>query len=306
MVQPLFESIHSRLENSFSIRTFEQHAFTSPYHYHPEFELTLIRKGKGKRYIGNQMNHFCNQELVFMGPNLPHCWKTDPLVQEKVNASSIVVQFNINFLGEDFFQKPELAPIKKFLDMSQRGIVFGSTVIPAISDSLEAMVNEPVNFKKLHIFLDILHRLSTTTNFKLLNSLSYIPLQNAKDMERINKIFTYIVENFKTNVKLEDVACEACMTQNAFCKYFKKMTHKTFIEVVLEYRLDFAISLLLNTDKSIEHICFECGFNDTVYFIRMFKSKMRLSPLQYKKKFMHSFHLFDDSNQAAEFMEIAS
>lgn len=291
MIKPLFEPINARNDNSFSIRVFEQEAFTSPYHYHPEFELTLINNGCGKRYVGHHMDQFSKGDLVLLGPNLPHCWKTDPFVKGEINASSIVAQFTNDFLGQDFFNKPELSGIQKLLERSQRGIVFHCSVVPEISRDLKNLGKEEMSFKKLHIFLEVLHKLSITADFTLLNGLSYIPAQGGGDLERINKVFGYIIDNFKTNVSLDEVAGLACMTPNAFCKYFKKITHKTFIEVVVEYRLHYATTQLMHTNKSIAQICFDCGFNDVAHFIRMFKSKMEISPLQYKKKFSESLSL---------------
>ena len=291
MIKPLFEQITAQNYNSFSIRVFEQEAFTSPYHYHPEFELTLINKGCGKRYVGDHMDQFNKSDLVLLGPNLPHCWKTDPYIKGEINASSIVVQFTNDFLGQDFFKKPELSGILKLLERSQRGIVYNRSIVPEISRDLRNLDKEEMSFKKLHIFLEVLHKLSITTDFTLLNRLSYIPAQSGGELERINKVFAYIIENFKTSVSLDEVANLACMTPNAFCKYFKKVTHKTFIEVVVEYRIHYAATQLRNTNKSISQICFDCGFNDVAHFIRMFKSKMEISPLQYKKRFSESLSL---------------
>ncbi len=291
MIKPLFESINTQNEDSFTIRVFEQESFTSPYHYHPEFELTLINKGCGKRYVGDHMDHFNEGDLVLLGSNLPHCWKTDPVIKGEINACSMVIQFTSDFLGKDFFNKPELSGILRLMERSQRGIVYSSSIVTEISRDLKNLCKEGMSFKKLHIFLEILHKLSITKDFTLLNRLSYISIKSGGDLERINKVFGYIIDNFKTNVCLDEVANLACMTPNAFCKYFKKITHKTFIEVVVEYRLHYATTQLIHTNKSVAQVCFDCGFNDVAHFIRMFKSKMEVSPLQYKKRFSENLQL---------------
>jgi AraC-like DNA-binding protein len=78
------------------------------------------------------------------------------------------------------------------------------------------------------------------------------------------------------------------MTTNAFCKYFKKITRKTFMETIIEYRLNYAIQQLVQTDRPISDIAFESGFGDVSHFYKMFKLKMGLSPLNYRKRFMRS------------------
>jgi len=297
MIKPLFESIDVvNTEKSFSVKVYEQDAFKSPYHYHPEYELTLITKGSGKRYIGNQMDNYTIGDLVFLGPNLPHCWKTEFSAENESNVSSIVVQFTNDFLGDVFFNKPEMLGIKKMLEKTRRGIVYNAAVVVAISVELNKLVEEKNSFKKLQLFLEILYKLSVTEDFNLLSRLSYIPAQSGTDLERINNVFGYIIENYRAEVSLNGVAKAACMSPNAFCKYFKKVTQKTFMEVVVEYRIHYATTQLLNTDKSVSQVCFDCGFKDTVHFISVFKLRMALSPLQYKKKFLKTFNEFDASD----------
>ena len=75
------------------------------------------------------------------------------------------------------------------------------------------------------------------------------------------------------------------MTPEAFCKYFKKLTRKTFIEVVNDYRIDFAIGQLVKTEKAIVQIGFDSGFNDISNFYKTFKDRTGTSPLGYRKTF---------------------
>jgi AraC-like DNA-binding protein len=60
------------------------------------------------------------------------------------------------------------------------------------------------------------------------------------------------------------------------------------METIIEYRLNYAIQQLVQTDKPISDISFESGFGDVSHFYKMFKSKMNISPLNYRKKFMDS------------------
>jgi AraC-like DNA-binding protein len=67
------------------------------------------------------------------------------------------------------------------------------------------------------------------------------------------------------------------------------------METIIEYRLNYAIQQLVQTDKPISAIAFESGFGDVSHFYKMFKVKMHLSPLNYRKKFMRSFDEADDN-----------
>ena len=105
------------------------------------------------------------------------------------------------------------------------------------------------------------------------------------DLGRINPVLSYIIENFRNEVSLDEAAHTANMSATAFCKYFKKMTNKTFIETVNEYRVSNAMMLLIQSDKPVNHICYDSGFTDVSHFYRTFKRKTGHSPLGYRMKF---------------------
>ena len=146
--------------------------------------------------------------------------------------------------------------------------------------------------------LEILQRLAQSKEQKLLDQNRVVGERSLAEQERINPVFAYLVENFRRPVSLDVAAGIANMTTNAFCKYFKKITRKTFMETIIEYRLNYAIQQLVQTDKPISDISFDSGFGDVSHFYKMFKVKMQVSPLNYRKKFMRSFEETDDKGVA--------
>ncbi len=72
MIKASFEILYPIRDQSFLVRKLDESAFEAPYHFHPEFELTAILTGTGRRYIGNHMGNFKEGDLVFVGQNLPH------------------------------------------------------------------------------------------------------------------------------------------------------------------------------------------------------------------------------------------
>lgn len=284
MLKASFEIITAAKRESYVVKKFDKKGFLAPFHFHPEIELTYITEGKGKRFVGNNMIGFEKSDLVIMGPNLPHCWKLSGSESDK--AGSIVIQFNYDFLGKDFFNSPEMGQIKKLLKKSESGIEFRGKVKEHVRALMESAFSEKNHFKKLMLMLEILNQLSVSKEYVLLNQKNSISVQNDDNRERINKVFGYIVENFHDEVFLNKAAATIGMTPNAFCKFFKKMTRKTFMETVISYRINFATQQLTETDKSIADICFESGFRDISHFYKTFFSHMQISPLNYRKNFL--------------------
>ena len=286
MIKASFEVIQPVTGQSFLFRKFDKAAFDAPYHFHPEYELTYIMDGYGKRYVGSHMEDFGPGDLVLLGPNLPHCWKLVGDTPELATASAIVVQFDGAFLGDDFFDKNELLHIKKLFQKSACGISFHSNTRTSVNHNLLALSKEKNHFKLLIGLLEVLQKLGTTNDYALLDQNMMVAERSVSEQERINPVFAYLVENFRQPVSLDVAAGIANMTTNAFCKYFKKITRKTFMETIIEYRLNYATQQLVQTDKPISEISFDSGFGDVSHFYKTFKTKMHLSPLNYRKKFM--------------------
>lgn len=92
-------------------------------------------------------------------------------------------------------------------------------------------------------------------------------------------------ENFAYNLKLENYAQLCHMSLSTFKKAFNQYYHNTPAVWLKDRKLGLALHQVLTSDLSINQISFECGFEDTSHFIRVFKQKYHLTPLQYRQKF---------------------
>src|SRR5690349_12668643 len=151
MLKASLEVISAPKSASFVIQRFDKKGFEAPFHYHPEYELTYITEGEGKRFVGNNMAGFQNNDIVLIGSNLPHCWKLD---KKNSRAGSIVIQFRSEFLRNDFFKFPEMSNIQKLLTKCSSGIEFNGRIKEIIKENMLSALNEKNDFKKLMILLN--------------------------------------------------------------------------------------------------------------------------------------------------------
>lgn len=201
-------------------------------------------------------------------------------------TSAVVVQFREDFWGEDFLNIPELREIRNMFQDSMQGLqVIGDTKI-----ALQSMVRQLEHQKGLMRILKLLKCLQTICESK-----EYLPLStqevkvgNARDMERIDKVFRYTMDNFKERIALEDIAAIAGLSIPAFCNYFKKSTKKTYVDFLNEIRIGYACKLLISTDASIVDICYESGFNTLANFNKQFLKIKQETPSKYRKLFAAS------------------
>lgn len=280
-----YEDIQPNSATSFAVRTFAEEAFTAPYHYHPEYELTLIVHGTGKRYVGSHLGSYGPGDLVLLGANLPHCWKTEPGPPGEIGAVSVVAQFSYDFMGEQFFSKPELQAIEHLLARSANGLQFTGRTQAQLLPRMQQFCQEVSSLQRLLTLLDLLRELAASSDYHVLDPQPSTEVLAPADRVRFHRVMAYLVDNFREKVTLTQAAEVAGMTPNAFCKYFKSRTRKTFIEILLEYRLHYASQQLIDSDKPVAEICFESGFGDVSYFNKIFKAHHHFSPLQYRKTF---------------------
>lgn len=280
--KPTLEKINPAFGSSFYIQQFNT---ANPnklpaWHFHPEMELVFVNGGSGKRHIGNQLSYYNNGDLIMIGSNLPHFGFTDRLT---ANLSEVVIQMREDFLGEDFFNIPEMKMIKTLIERSRSGIAFHGKTKAEVGSRMEELLKYE-GYKKLLKLLNILCLLSESEEYTLLNVNSVAFEFEPQDTFRINTIYQFVRSNFKRHIPLEEIADQVNMTVPAFCRYFKKFSSKTFTNFVNEYRLVHAVKLLSEGQTSITEICFECGFNNFSHFNKQFRIFTGKSPSVYRKE----------------------
>lgn len=280
---PAFEAIKPNIGSSFTSLKFQrnENIKSHVWHYHPEVELIFVCKGSGKRQIGSNISYFSDGDLVLIGSNLPHCGLTN---ENTNNDYEMVIQFKPDFLGENIWETPEMQRISALLEKSKAGIVFEENIKKTVGKKIADM-HEMSSLKKLLAFLEILDELATTLEYRILNAGKYYLQTQVEDNERINHIFNYVKDHFKEQISLEEIADLANMKVPSFCRYFKKITNKTFTQFVNEYRITHSLKLLAEQPLSITEVCFESGFNNFSYFNKTFKEYIKKSPSQYRKEF---------------------
>ena len=103
----------------------------------------------------------------------------------------------------------------------------------------------------------------------------------------MQEVATYIYNHYSERLILEDVAKKFNLSRSYLSKKFKSVTGFGFKEYIINVRIQHACELLLNTNKSITDIAFECGFNDSNYFGDAFRRTKGISPNKYRKNKEH-------------------
>ncbi|WP_395633028.1 AraC family transcriptional regulator [Flavobacterium sp.] len=251
--------------------------FEFKWHYHPEYELTYIIKGSGYRIVGNSYDDFASGDLVLLGSNLPHTWSGK--TNNEVYSEAIVIQFSETLIAP-FLGLNESVLIKKMLNNAARGLSF------EITEELESKMialTEVKGLERILRLIAILDLLSKQDN-TFISTNTFHNVVSKKNGLRINKVCLFIQNNFNNKIALKQVADLLHLTESNFCKFFKKATGKTYSDYLNEMRINEACRLLVQTEKSVNQIAFDCGFETLSYFNRVFLNKKGITPSGYRKQ----------------------
>ncbi|MDX1758614.1 MAG: AraC family transcriptional regulator [Arenibacter algicola] len=273
--------------HAFVAKLLRQPNFDPIWHFHPEYQLFMVLKGGGTRFIGDHVKHFKEGDITFTGPNLPHMWRSDNegyAVEDSLWSEGIVVYFHEDFIGQSLLQKEEMIKLRQLFHKSLRGLDVTGKAAKSIGTMLTKLVHLEGMESVLELF-KILNCIANTTETISLASPGYTNSLKEADTERMNNVHAYVMKNFKSKIELSTVASLANMTPTSFSRYFKIHANKTFSEFLSEIRIGYACKLLIENKMNIGQACYESGFQTLSNFNKQFKAITKRTPLSYKKEY---------------------
>jgi len=263
--------------------------FYNHFHRHDEMQITLIVKGEGTLIIDNYTQRFSAGEIYIISANQPHIFRSDQsYFDDDINGSAhaIHLYFDVKTIFSNLIHLPELKQIKNFVEQISYGIQ-----IPAENElQVEAKLRKIVDttgLPRLLNFIKLLHYLTLNLNeYTSLSSGSNSKTIPVAESNRINKIYQYTLAHYTEDISLDMVADFCHMTPQAFCKYFKKHTSKTYITFLQEIRINAAcVKIIKGDDEGISSVAYATGFNSAINFNKVFKKITGIAPREYLKKF---------------------
>ncbi len=261
--------------------------FTFPWHFHDEYEILYVIDGAGSSFVADNIEEFSSGDLVLLGSNLPHFWRSDESFHTEENGkivNYIVVQFSSEFFKEIISEYPEFHLIKELLERSSRGIRFSTDFSQKFGKKLIKLTKRK-GFEKTLMLLELLQLLAKTDQYKLLAGELYQTEHHDFTSDRLVKVMHYINSTYLKKIELEKVAEVASLHPSAFCRFFKEKTGKSLSEFVSDMRISYACRLLIEAKLSVSQICYESGYNNLSNFNRTFKKHTGFTPTNYFLEF---------------------
>ncbi|WP_461533389.1 AraC family transcriptional regulator [Sinomicrobium sp.] len=252
--------------------------FYNQLHQHEEIQISYIVEGSGSLILGDTINQYRSGDILVIGENVPHVFRSD------LNATPKSVMYTLffarNSFGNTFFEIPDMEETAIFFKEAEYGINVLSNKKKIIRHFEK--LKQQSKISRIATLLRIIN-LILYAERQALSSFVYRKRYTDDEGKRMSAVFDHAMQHFGEHISLETVAHKANMSKNAFCRYFKKRTNKTFFQFLIEIRIEHACKLLYrNPEMSVAVISEMCGFQNITNFNRKFKELKKLTPTQYR------------------------
>ena len=254
--------------------------FYNKLHQHEEIQISIIIEGEGTLIVGDTISDYKNGDILVIGSSLPHVLKSD--INKNAHSKMLSLFFTKQSFGDDFFELNDFEELYSFFNKSQLGFKLTSNLKDL--HELFTTIEKANNLERFITFFKILNIINNSSFDKLSNFI-YPKKISDNEGKRMQNIMDYTINNFENTIDLDTVAEIANMTPNAFCRYFKQRTNKTYFKFLNELRIEHACKLLINNKElGISEIAYQSGFKNLSNFNRKFKEIKNISPSKYRKR----------------------
>jgi AraC-like DNA-binding protein len=257
--------------------------FYDKLHQHPELQIMLILKSEGTLIAGDYVGRFEPGDLYVIGSEQAHVFRNDDVYypsKSKLKAHSHSIYFDENYVGEHFWQLDELESVRSFSKRADRGLkIIGESKETATH--LIQQIPQQKGMERLLSFLQLLNLLANTKEVKPLSVSFHNPDYSNREGKRMNDILQFTFRESYRKIYIDEVADVANLSTEAFCRYFKLRTRKTYTNFLNEVRISNACKLIIQNDLSIQEICHQSGFSNLSNFNRIFRKVTGRTPTTY-------------------------
>lgn len=254
-------------------------------HWHNEVEIIYVEEGTLIFNIDMKTLKLTKGDCIFINSEQLH----SPYSIDNKPTIHHAIVFDLNILNSsiyDFCQNKYIDPLLKndlrFPQFLNTNSICGKKALQEIVEIINYYNIKNAGWE-LNIkgsLLKIVANLAQEDMF--LKDTNNFSLPKDYKVELIKKILSHIHTNFNQKIYIDDLAMEANMNPQYFCRFFKSITGKTPVSYINHYRIEQACKMIKTEDMKIMDICFSVGFDNFSYFIKKFKEYKNCTPSQYK------------------------
>ncbi|MCF0134716.1 MAG: AraC family transcriptional regulator [Blautia sp.] len=264
---------------------FETHSF--PWHWHTEFEITLVLEGDITYHVNENKYHLNPGDILFCNTNTMH-------------AGYKACSDDCHYLSMTFHPRLVYGSSSSILYKKYIAPITGDNSVSSVY--LEGRLEETrILSEEFRNALDLYEKQTDHYEIELMISILKMwkiiyshcgskenNTGNERDTERIRTLIEYVQKHYPENITLEDLAGEIHLCRSESCRLFRRYMNQTMFDYLLNYRIEQSLDLLKNSNLNITQIALQVGFSTPGYYTRLFRGRMGITPVQYRKQLLRT------------------
>ena len=264
----------------------DQPYFYDKLHQHPEMQLSLVLEGEGRLIGGDYIGRFAPGDVFLLGHDVPHVFRSDEKYfapgAPALRSHAVFVFLDFKALSGGLHDITELQEVKRFGEQLTGCYRVQGPAQAAITQQVQALGAE-TGLGRLLGVLHIIEQLMRPDALHCLSVADQMRNLSEREVKRLEQVLNFLMTHSHRAIALEEVAAVANMSREAFCRFFKERTRKTYVRYLNELRLTNACQQLLHTNQTVAGIAYACGFANLSHFNRVFAAIVGTTPRDYRR-----------------------
>lgn len=233
-----------------------------------DYQLLYVSSGKTHFFFGDEEKEVTAGNMILFQPRQEQRYEYFAVDRPEV--------YWVHFTGS------EVKNILKHYDVPMDGNVFYCGTTSTFAYLFKEMINE---FQTCRTGYQELLEMYLRQIFLLVqrNRQEQKPTVSSYLQEEMDYARKYFNEHYNEDISIEEYAQSRGMSVSWFLRNFKQVTMKSPMQYILSMRIDNAVSLLETTDYTVTEISTIVGYENPLYFSRIFKKQKGVSPSDYRK-----------------------
>ncbi|MCC8396148.1 AraC family transcriptional regulator [Paraburkholderia sp. MMS20-SJTR3] len=294
---------HVEIGASCSVRVYHRRLPRIPFewHHHPEYELTLTLNSQGKRFIGDSVTVYGDDDLVLVPPNLPHTWASNRSIDSSAAQVAIVVWFDGAWVRRLADVCPEYSGLCNLLRRAACGLAFEPGAAAHLRGELDRLLSANPR-ERLKAVLDVLDWLAEAPATPLAspsafdaNSGAHTGTPSGYQPDQLNRVLALIDTQFAHPLRLATLAKASGLSERSLTRHFTQHLGESVGRYIARVRIGHACRLLTATGLPVSVIAARSGFANVANFNRQFRRSKAMTPAEYRQQFTGTRQAEDES-----------
>ncbi len=241
---------------------------TKPHKHSGYHEIIVLSEGAGVHTIDDNDYEVNPPTLFYLQPDQVHCWDFTQI------PKGFVLIFKDEFLDEFSETRPLLSKVPITIRL-KNGI---HQLVKEFDHLFQEFSNEKTNELILKAYLNIII-------YRIIDLVQIGHKELSNENVVVNKFKLLVDKYYKVHKELSFYANHLNVTNRKLSGLCKLELGRPSSSIISERLVKESKRLLRYTSNSISEIAFELEFTDSSHFVKFFKSKTKLTPLEFRKRF---------------------